>query len=239
MKKILVIFFLLIFIASCGSRQKKAVHGSISSPKYISVVENTDGFSSAYTEDGHTLIYKTDPNSNVVVYYAKFDDSAGKHGYDRIRDKAIRVEIDSSLNNLISFVSIYGGASCKINSNGVYTLHCFDKQLNENYIEQLEFPLDTQTTDNGNIESKVKRIIYILTITYNVANSINKYNISGWNYIVSALEPTLSITNYNILVQETIYAQKVKEHVSKLSSTTEGLRQLFLLYLEKEKEVMR
>lgn len=239
MKKIHLLFFLLLFVASCGSKRKKEVQSSIVCPNYISVVENTDGFSSAYTEDGHTLIFKTDPKGTFIVYYAKFDDSAGKHGYDRIRDKAIRVEIDSSLNNLISFVSIYGGASCKINSNDVYTLHCFDKQLNENYIEQLEFPLDTQTTDNGNIESKVKRIIYILTITYNVANSINKYNISGWNYIVSALEPTLSITNYNILVQKTIYAQKVKEHVSKLSCTTEGLTQLFLLFLEKEKRVLR
>ena len=238
MKKTLTILLAIVFFAACGSKGKKLDNKS-SVHKYIAVVENVGGYNVAYTKDGHTIIYYNDSIGNFVAYYAKFDDSAGKHGYDRIRDKAIRVEIDSSLNNLISFVSIYGGASCKINSNGVYTLHCFDKQLNENYIEQLEFPLDTQTTDNGNIESKVKRIIYILTITYNVANSINKYNISGWNYIVSALEPTLSITNYNILVQETIYAQKVKEHVSKLSSTTEGLRQLFLLFLEKEKEVMR
>lgn len=238
MKKILVILFSLIFIASCGSKHKKAIHSSISSPKYISVVENTDGFSSAYTEDGHTLIYKTDPNSNVVVYYAKFDDNAGKKGYDRVRDKAIRVEIDSSLNVIKSFVSAYGGALCKINSNDVYTLHCFDEQMNDNDIELPEYPLVQQKTDNENIESKVKRIIYMLTIAYYVANNINNYNIGGWNYIVSALEPTQSITNYDIMTQETVCSPNVKEHISKLNRTTEGLTQLYMRFQEKENEVI-
>ena len=238
MKKILVIFFLLIFIASCGSRQKKAVHSSISSPKYISVVENTDGFSSAYTEDGHTLIYKTDPNSNVVVYYAKFDDNAGKKGYDRVRDKAIRVEIDSSLNVIKSFVSVYGGALCKINCNDVYTLHCFDEQMNDKNMELPELYIDKQTVVKGNVELKVKRIIEILATAYNIANNINGSNKGGWNYIVSALEPTQSITNYDIMTQETVYSPNVKEHISKLNSTTEGLTQLYMLFQEKEKEII-
>jgi len=238
MKKILVIFFSLIFIASCGSRQKKAVHGSISSPKYISVVENTDGFSSSYTEDGHTLIYKTDPNSNVVVYYAKFDDNAGKKGYDRVRDKAIRIEIDSSLNVIKSFVSVYGGALCKINCNDVYTLHCFDEQMNDNNIELPEYPLEKRTIDKRNIESKVKRIIEILTAAYNIAYNINGSNIGGWNYIVSALEPTQSIISYDIMTQETVYSPNVKEHIWKLNSTTKGLTQLYMLFLEKENEVI-
>ena len=98
MKMIYILFLSLLFVASCSSKHKKEVQSSIVSPNYISVVENTNGFSSAYTEDGHTLIYKTDSNGNFIVYYAKFDDSAGKKGYDRVRDKAIRVEIDSSLN---------------------------------------------------------------------------------------------------------------------------------------------
>lgn len=236
MKKIYILFFSLIFIASCGSKHKKEVQSSIASPNYISVVEDTDGFSSAYTEDGHTLIYKTDSNSNVIVYYAKFDDGAGKKGYDRVRDKAIRVEIDSSLNVLKSFVSVYGGASCMINNNGVYTLHYFDEQMCDNNIELSDYYIDKQPTDKGNIELKVKRIIYILTNAYNVANNMNKYNIGGWNYIVSALEPTQSITNYNILIQNTVYDPKVKEHITKLNSATEGLTQLYLLFQEKEKE---
>ena len=237
MKKILVIFFSLIFIASCGSRHKKAIHGSISSPKYISVVENTDGFSSAYTEDGHTLIYKTDSNSNVVVYYAKFDDNAGKKGYDRVRDKAIRVEIDSSLNVIKSFVSLYGGALCKINSNGIYALHYFDEQMNDNNIELPEIYLHKLTVDKGNVEPKVKRIIEILTTAYNIAYNISDSNIGGWNYIVSALEPTQGITSYDIMTQETVYSPNVKEHISKLDNTTEGLTQLYMLFQEKEQEV--
>lgn len=238
MKKILVIFFLLIFIASCGSRQKKAVHGSISSPKYIGVVENTDGFSSAYTEDGHTLIYKTDSNSNVVVYYAKFDDNAGKKGYDRVRDKAIRVEIDSSLNVIKSFVSVYGGALCKINCNDVYTLHYFDEQMNDKNIELPEYLLEKQTIDKRNIVSKIKRLIEILTVAYNIAYNIHDSNIGGWNYIVSALEPTQSIISYDIMTQETVYSPNVKEHIWKLNSTTKGLTQLYLLFLEKENEAI-
>jgi hypothetical protein len=238
MKKILVIFFSLIIIASCGSRHKKAIHGPISSPKYISVVENTDGFSSAYTEDGHTLIYKTDSNSNVVVYYAKFDDNAGKKGYDRVRDKAIRVEIDSSLNVIKSFVSVHGGALCKINSNGIYTLHYFDEQRNDNNIELPEYPLEKQTIDKRNIESKVKRIIEILTTAYNIANNINGSNKGGWNYIVSALEPMQSIISYDIMTQETVYSPNVKEHIWKLNSTTKGLTQLRTLFLEKENEAL-
>ena len=238
MKKILVIFFLLIFIASCGSRQKKAVHGSISSPKYISVVENTDGFSSAYTEDGHTLIYKTDSNSNVVVYYAKFDDNAAKKGYDRVRDKAIRVEIDSSLNVIKSFVSVYGGALCKINCNDVYTLHYFDEQMNDKNIELPEYLLEKQAIDKRNIESKVKRLIEILTAACNIAYNINDSNIGGWNYIVSALEPTQSIISYDIMTQETVYSPNVKEHIWKLNSTTKGLTQLYMLFLEKENEAI-
>jgi len=238
MKKILVIFFSLIFIASCGSRHKKAIHGSISSPKYISVVENTDGFSSAYTEDGHTLIYKTDSNSNVVVYYAKFDDNAGKKGYDRVRDKAIRVEIDSSLNVIKSFVSVYGGALCKINCNDVYTLHYFDEQMNDKNIELPEYLLEKQAIDKRNIESKVKRLIEILTAAYNIAYNINDSNIGGWNYIVSALEPTQSIISYDIMTQETVYSPNVKEHIWKLNSTTKGLTQLYMLFLEKENEAI-
>ena len=235
MKKTHILFFSLIIIASCSSKYKKEVHSPIASPNYISVVDNTDGFSSAYTEDGHTLIYKTGSNGNIIVYYAKFDDSAGKKGYDRVRDKAIRVEIDSSLNVINSFVSVYSGALCQIN-NGVYTLHFFDEQMNDNYIELPEYSIDKQPINKGNIESKVKRIIYILTNVHNVANNINKYNIGGWNNIVSALEPTLSITNYDILMQETIYSHNIIEHVSKLNSAIEGLTQFYLLFLEKEKE---
>lgn len=237
MKKIHILFLPLLLVASCGSKHKKEVQSSIVSPNYISVVENTEGFSSAYTEEGHTLIYKTDSNSNIIVYYAKFDDSAGKKGYDRVKDKAIRVEIDSSLNVIKGFVSFYGGALCKINSNGVYTLHYYDEKMNGNNIELPEFSFDKQPINKEDIEAKVKRIIYSLTVAYNVANNIYRYNIEGWNYIVSALEPTQSIANYDILTQETIYAHNVKEHVSKLSSTTEGLSQLHLLFQEKEKEV--
>ena len=238
MKKIHILFLSLLFVASCGSKHKKEVQSSIVSPDYISVVENTNGFSSAYTEDGHTLIYKTDSNGNFIVYYAKFDDSAGKKGFDRVKDKAVRVEIDSSLNVIKSLVSVYGGALCKINSNGVYTLHYFDEKMNDNNIELPEIYLHKQTVDKGNVEPKVKRIIEILTTAYNIAYNISDSNIGGWNYIVSALEPTQGITSYDIMTQETVYSPNVKEHIWKLNSTTKGLTQLYMLFLEKENEVI-
>lgn len=236
MEKMHFLFFSLLLIVSCGSKHKKEVQRSIASPNYISVVENTDGFCSVYTNDGHTLIYNTDSNSTYIVYYAKFDDNAGKKGYDRVRDKAIRVEIDSSLNVIESIVSVYGGALCKINSSGFYNLHYFDEQMNDNYIELPEFSLVKRQIDKGDTEAKIKQIIFILTNAYSFAYKINKCNKVGWNYIVSALEPTLGITNYDILIEETINASNVKDHVSKLSSTTDGLTQLNLLFQEKEKE---
>lgn len=229
MKKILVLSFSILFFSSCGTKHKKNIH-TAASTNYISVVENIDGSNSAYTEDGHTLIYKTDSNSNIIVYYAKFDDNAGKKGYDRVREKAIRVEIDSSLNIIKNFVSAYGGALCKINRNGIYTLHYFDEQMNVKNIELPELHLDKQATDKRSIESKVKRVIEILTTTYKIAYFINENNKGGWNYIVSALEPTQSIINYNIITQETAYAPNVRRHISKLNSTTEGLTQLHLLF---------
>lgn len=233
MKKIIVIFFSSFLLLSCGSNQKK-IHSPMSSLKYINVVESPNGFSSAYTEDGHTIIYETDSANNYIIYYAKFDDNAGKKGYDRIKDKAVRIETDFSMNMLKCFVSVNGGASCQIDDNGGYQICYFDEQMNSNNAELLENHLEEQSEGIENLESKIKRIIYLLTIAYDVAKNINERNIGGWNYIVSALEPSHSILNHYVMTQETVYDPKAKEHISKLSSTTEGLTQLHLLFQEKE-----
>lgn len=234
MKKFHILFFSLIFIASCDTKHKKEVHSSIAIPDYISVVENAEGFTSAYTEDGHTLIYETDSNGTFVVFYAKFDDNAGKKGYDRVRDKAIRVEIDSSLNYVEGLASVYGGVVCTIDSNGICQLHYFDEHQKDNNMEFPEILIDKQTVDKESTVSIVKRILSILPTAYDIAAKVYENNIGGWNYIVYALEPTQNITNFNILMQETVHTQNAKEHISRLSSAKEVLTQLYLLYQKQD-----
>ena len=230
MKNNTIILFSFLLFLSCGSNNKKNTQNSTPSANYINVVKSPDGFNSAYTEDGHTMIYETDSANNYIVYYAKFDDNAGKKGYDRVKDKAVRVEIDSSLSTLISFVSVYGGVSCKIDDHGAYQAWFFDEQMNDYNIELYGIHLGEQPAEIGNQEAIVKRIIKLLTIAHEIAKAINNRNTGSWNYIVSALEPSQSITNYDIMIQETIYAPKVKEHISRLSSVNERLTQLYLLF---------
>ena len=227
-----VYFISSLLLLSCGSSQKKT-HSSIPSPKFINIVESPDGFSSAYTEDGHTIIYETDSANNYIVYYAKFDDNAGKKGYDRVKDKAIRIETDSSMNMLTSFVSAYGGASCLIDENGECQVFYFDEQMNRNNVELHNNRLEEPSESIGSLESKIKRITYLLSVSYDIAKNVNERNIGGWNYIVSALEPSYSILNHDVMTQEAVYDPKAKKHISKLSSTTEGLTQLCLLFQEK------
>lgn len=230
MKKLPVYFISFLLFLSCGSNQKKK-HSPISSLNFINVVEGPEGSSSAYTEDGHTIIYETDSANNYIVYYAKFDDNAGKRGYERVKDKAIRIETDSSMNMLTSIVSAHGGASCLVDENGECHVFYFDEQMNSNNAEQYDIRLEDPSEGIGNMESKIKRIIYLLSVAYDVAKSINERNIGGWNYIVSALEPSQSILNHDVMVQDTLYNPKVKEHILKLSSTKNGLSHLcFLLY---------
>lgn len=235
MKKIVVIFFSSLLLLSCGSNQKNT-HRLNSSPKYINVVESPNGFSSAYTDDGHTIIYETDSAKNYVIYYAKFDDNAGKKGYDRVKDKAIRIETDSSMNRLTCFASVNGGASCQIDDNGEYQVCYFDDEMNRKTAELHEIHLEEQFEGIESLESKIKRIIYLLIIARDVAKEINEHNIGGWNYIVYALEPSIDILNYDVMIQKTVFEPKAKEHISKLSSTTEGLSHFNSMLRNKKNE---
>ena len=129
MKNIITLLLVIVMFAACGSKGKKQETKTYSVHKYISVVESVEGYDVAYTEDGHTLIYCNDSVGDFIVYYAKFDDNAGKHGYDRIKEKAVRAEMDSSLKTLKSISSIYGGAFCNRNDNTGYATFYFDEQM--------------------------------------------------------------------------------------------------------------
>lgn len=235
MKKIPVIIISSLLLFACGSNKKEETQNSFPSPNYINTIENSDGFSSAYTEDGHTIIYETDSASNYIVYYAKFDDNAGKKGYDRVKDKAIRLEIDTSMNMLTSFVSAYGGASFQVDDNGEYHAYYYDEQMNGKNVELHGIRLVEQLESIDSPELKIKRIIYLLTIAHDIAKNINEGNIGGWNYIVYALEQSHSISNLDVMAIETVYDPKVKEHISKLSSTKDGLTHLHILFQKKVK----
>ena len=135
---------------------------------------------------------------------------------------------------LISFVSAYGGASFQVDDIGECHVCFYDEQMNGNNAELHGIRLEEQLESAENTESIVKRIIYLITVAYDVAKNINERNIGGWNYIVSALEPSASILNYDVMIQETVFDPKAKEHVSKLSSTTVGLTQLHRLLLKEK-----
>ena len=230
MKKILLLSITYALFVSCGlSTTKKNIQNTVSR-KYITVVDKMDGFSSAYTEDGHTLIYGKDSIDNYIVYFAKFDNNAGKYENRMIKDKIVRVELDSSLSILKSFITISGGAFCDTNEVIGYEAYYFDEKLNGNCLEQIEVPEQSSDIDD---EHKIKRILELLNAGYNIALSINNTNAGGWYNIVSALEPVQELVNYNVIKNDTVYDPIVNKHISKINITTDGLTQFYNLLREK------
>ena len=110
MKKLVLLSISFALLISCGSSTTKKTVQNLASRKYITVVDKKDGFSSAYTEYGHTMIYGKDSIDNYIVYFAKFDNNAGKYENRIIKEKIVRIELDSSLSILKSFITISGGA---------------------------------------------------------------------------------------------------------------------------------
>jgi len=231
MKKTLTILLAIVFFAACGSKGKKLDNKS-SVHKYIAVVENVGGYNVAYTKDGHTIIYYNDSIGNFVAYYAKFDDSAGKYGYDRVKEKIVRTEIDFSLKTLKSIMSVYGGAFCFRNDITGYSAFYFDEQMNGNRIDQITAHLDDAQSNEAGKDQEIKRLISLLNVAYSLAHSINN-NVSGWNNMVLALESVKELTNYDIIKNDTVYDPKIKAHISKIINSTKGLTQFYDLLLEK------
>jgi len=230
MKKLVLLSISFALLVSCGSSTTKKTVQNLASRKYITVVDKKDGFSSAYTEYGHTMIYGKDSIDNYIVYFAKFDNNAGKYENRIIKEKIVRIELDSSLSILKSFITISGGAFCDRNDVRGYNAYFFDEKLNGNILEQIE--VSEQSCDMDD-EHKVKRILRLLNIGYNIALSINNTNAGGWYKIVSALEPIQELMNYDVMENDTIYDTIVNKHISKISITTEGLTQFNNLLREK------
>ena len=58
---------------------------------------------------------------------------------------------------------------------------------------------------------------------------------SGWNNIVSALEPSLNLVDYDVLKSDTVYAPIIKEHITRVVNSTEGLTQYHNLLQEEQR----
>lgn len=202
----------------------------MASRKYICVVDKTHGYSFAYTEEGHILIYGKDSTNKYVVYFAKFDNNAGKYENSMIKDKIVRAELDSTLSLLKSFMTISGGAFCKKNELKGYNAYYFDDILKGNSVERIE--VHEQLSDIER-EHRVNRILELLNIGYDIASSINNTNAGGWYNIVSAMEPLQSLKTYDVMENNTINDPLVKKHISKISITMDGLTQFYDLLREK------
>lgn len=233
MKNTITLLLAIVFFAACGSKGKKLETKNNSVHKYIYTIENVEGYDVAYTEDGHTLVYSNDSVGDFIVYYAKFDDNAGKHGYDRVKEKVVRAEIDSSLKTLKSISSIYGCAFCNRNDNTGYAAFYYDEQMKGNSIDQIAIPLDDAQFEETSKEQEAKHILSLLNVAYILAHSINDKNVSGWNNLALALEPVQNILTYDIMKNDMVYDPAIKAHISKLVSSTKGLTQYYNLLREK------
>lgn len=229
-KVIIVIIIAVVGLISCDS---KGVSKNTTTQKYLNIVDNIDGYRVAYSDDSHTMIYKQDSLGNYIVYYAHLDDRLAKKGYERIRDEVVRIEIDSSLKTLISFFTIHGGAFCKTNNNLEYDLIIFDDSMNEYSLKRVETSLHSTMKEIKGKEDEIKEIIILLNRVYEMALSVDNYNISGWNYIVTALEPSQRIVSYDVMTNDTIYDLYVKNRIRKVAGTTEGLTKCYYMLKKK------
>ena len=233
MKNSILFLIVLICLVSCGSSGTKKNYQNTLRQNNITFVEKTNGYSPAYTEEGHTIIFKKDSIDNYIVFFAKYDNT-GKFDHIII-EKIVMAEMDSSLRTLKSFITISGGAFCDTNDLKSYNAYYFDKNLNDNSIGQIEVPLNT----NINHDHKIKQILELLYFGYYIALSINNTNAGEWYKVVCALEPIQEIMNYNVIENDTIYTPIVNKRISKISILTEKLTEFKNLLCEKMNEIKR
>ena len=233
MRYFFIILLLLAFFVSCGSSGKKTDGYSNVPRKYITVVNDIDGCCAAYTDDGHTLLYSNDSVGNYIVYYLKYDDNTEKYGQDWNKDHIVRVEMDSSLNMTKSIISVYGGAFCEKNSDTGYNAYYFDENIKENSIDCIDVPSCYEQLDVTGEYRIIKRIFELLNDACIIAHSIDNKSASGWYNIVSALEPTQIILNYDVIVQDTICDPVIYEHISKIEKVTERFTCYYFMLQEK------
>lgn len=222
MKGLFVALICSLIICSCNtnkSKENKNTDYPKTAYKYLtSVLSNTNDSVVMYTDDGHLLSYSTDSLGNYIVNYAKFDYNAG--GYETMKDKLVRVELDSSMKFIRSIVSVYGVSLC-FEDNGMYDVTFYDEQMHQEQFEDINVRSQIDyNTDTSNI-SKV--IIMQLLNAYDISHYIYTNKENGLYSISSALEPICFLSDYEIIEQEKVYDQKIKDRLPRFIKAAEGL----------------
>ena len=223
--KIATLLLSVLFISCGSSTGNKSSYNNVDK-KHIYCIENVDGYNVAYTDEGHMMIYYRDSVSNNIVYFVKFENGAGKYGLKGIEEKIIRTEIDSSLTSLNSFVSVTGGAFCESDNDQGYNAYYFDEQLEGKPIEHIGTFADFVQLDDAKEEDKVKRLTELLNVAYSIAHSINENNVRGWDNIVYTLESVQCLHDYDVIVSNKIYDEKVKKRKPRIWGMDEELTSL-------------
>lgn len=231
MKNILICILVTIIVcSSCNTSGMKTIN--MPAKKYINVVKNVNGYNVAYTEDGHTMLYTNDSIGNYIVYYVKFENGAGKYGLKGIEAKIIRAEMDATLTMLNGFVTVQKGVLCVIDSLMGYKVCFFDEQLKGESLEYINISLDCIQVEVKDVDQEVKRISALLNVAYNIALSISKTNLRGWDNIVYALEPTQDLNTFNAVMISDIYDQRVLKRLPRIQKTAKELTAFYRILRE-------
>lgn len=226
-----ILFFLF---GSCSNNGRKENNYTNNAQNQITIVESVGDNNTAFTKDGSTIIYSNDSAGNYIIYYAKFDDNTGKYGYDRIKERIVQVEIDSTLNTIKSIISAYGGAFCETDDDFGYNIYCYDEMMKSHRIEHVPAICEPVSPECTGKEYEVKKIISLLNVACKIAYSIKEQNAEGWHKVVEALQPSLDIFNYEAIMCDTIYDTLAKNHIRRICSTKESLTRHYLMLLDKK-----
>lgn len=231
----LAIFGTLFFLfVSCNINGRKENNYTNNTQDQLTIVDDIGDDNTAFTKDGSTIIYSNDSAGNFVVYYAKFDDNIGKYGFDHIKERIVRVEIDSTLNSIRSIISAYGGAFCETDNDFGYNIYCYDEMMKSHNIEHVPATCEPVSPKCTGKEYEVKRIISLLNVACKIAYSIKEHNTEGWHKVVEALEPSLDIFTYEAIMCDTIYDTFAKKHIRRICGTKESLTRHYLMLLDKK-----
>lgn len=232
MKKSLIsILGLLVLCCACNNTGKSSTSRVVK--KHINVVTNVNGYNVAYTEDGHTMLYVNDSTGNYSVFYVKFENGAGKYGLKGIEEKIVRAEMDATMTTLNSFVTVQGGAFCKVDSIMKYSVCYFDEHLNCDSLAEIMESVELNQMEGMRVEQEVRRISELLNIAHNIALSINKNVPRGWNNIVYALESTQELINFDVIVISDVYDQRVQKRLPRIHNIAIELTEFYKTLREK------
>lgn len=224
-KSLIRVTIAFALLASCGGSQKDNTPNSISKSNYINVIPNSTNDSvSMYTDDGHVFLYTSDSIGDYVVFYAKFNSNTPSR-YDMIKDKIVRIQLDSSLQKIKSIISIHGGAFCSIHDN-FYEVNCFDEQLQLHNYKDHNIQYNTRPkSESKESEEFYERyhIISQLLSAYNITCTMSDNGVNGWGYIQTALEPIRQLEQYDFIKSEKNYNNKSQRYSNKMKLATEGL----------------